>query len=301
MSIKEITLYNTYKENKTGDIVRVLSIDKNDKMVYFIDITTIREFKMIMSTELDSFMERYESFTKPDDHSKNPFLKVPPFGFFITIKDECFGKMLSDIEKYTGYDIANKIMNVFDNGFNNIANVILYKTDRGWEINISIPERPMYDFYRIDYKDLNDFFIYLSLLESININDINKAIQQLTSNDNEPLFFFKGLLTTIMNSSYYIKFKEYEYEIKNKIEQCLLSIESLLSPDRTIEILIKNEDQPKDKKIWSVWSDEFDIGEINTYLLTYDEALKMCHKSFDEKEGSVYIIYVDDKHLVYPN
>lgn len=65
-----------------------------------------------------------------------------------------------------------------------------------------------------------------------------------------------------------------------------------------ININILNTDQPKDKKIWCVDLDGFDIGCLNSYMLTYDEALKMCQTSFNNDEGSNFIVYVPDEHKI---
>lgn len=62
----------------------------------------------------------------------------------------------------------------------------------------------------------------------------------------------------------------------------------------TIEML--DEDQPKDMKIWSVWLDGFDLGELNSYMLTHEQAIKMCHTSYDAGEGTKYTVYVPDDY-----
>lgn len=53
-------------------------------------------------------------------------------------------------------------------------------------------------------------------------------------------------------------------------------------------------DRPNDKKananIWSVYSNEFDIGELNSYLLTYDKAVKMCVNAYNAGEGDSFRI-----------
>ena len=67
---------------------------------------------------------------------------------------------------------------------------------------------------------------------------------------------------------------------------------------RKIDIKIEDLDQPKDKAIWSISSDEFDVGELNAYILTYDAAIEMCHIAYDEGEGSKFIVYVDDKYKI---
>lgn len=67
---------------------------------------------------------------------------------------------------------------------------------------------------------------------------------------------------------------------------------------RKIEIKIEDSDQPKDKAIWSISTDGFDVGELNAYLLTYDAAIEMCHIAYDEGEGSKFIVYVDDKNKI---
>lgn len=67
---------------------------------------------------------------------------------------------------------------------------------------------------------------------------------------------------------------------------------------RKIDIKIEDSDQPKDKAIWSISSDGFDVGELNAYLLVYDAAIEMCHISHEEDEGSKFIVYVDDKNKI---
>ena len=67
---------------------------------------------------------------------------------------------------------------------------------------------------------------------------------------------------------------------------------------RKINIKIEDSDQPKDKAIWSISSDGFDVGELNAYILTYDAAIEMCHIAYDEGEGSKFIVYVDDKNKI---
>lgn len=68
--------------------------------------------------------------------------------------------------------------------------------------------------------------------------------------------------------------------------------------ENSLDIKIIDTDQPKDKKIWCVDLCGFDIGCLNSYMLTYDEALKMCHTSFDNDEGSNFIVYVPDEHKI---
>ena len=67
---------------------------------------------------------------------------------------------------------------------------------------------------------------------------------------------------------------------------------------KQIIIKILDTDQPKDKEIWCVDLDGFDIGCLNSYMLTYYEALKMCQKSFDDDEGTNFTVYVPDEHKI---
>ena len=53
-------------------------------------------------------------------------------------------------------------------------------------------------------------------------------------------------------------------------------------------------DQPKDEKIWSVYSDNFDIGELNSYKLTHKEAIEMCFKAYSKEDGSKFTICVSE-------
>ena len=64
---------------------------------------------------------------------------------------------------------------------------------------------------------------------------------------------------------------------------------------KKIRINISEEDRcaPKNKKIWSVGSNCLPF-EINSYYLTYQEALKMCHVAHENEEGDEFTIYVDD-------
>lgn len=66
---------------------------------------------------------------------------------------------------------------------------------------------------------------------------------------------------------------------------------SLKDGDSTI--IVKGNGDKK-KKIWSVYSNDFDVGEINSYLITFDEAVKMCHTAFLEGEGTVFTIMDKD-------
>lgn len=63
-------------------------------------------------------------------------------------------------------------------------------------------------------------------------------------------------------------------------------------------ISIQDIDQLKNEKIWCVDLIGFDIGCLNSYMLTYDEALKMCQMSFEDGEGSDFVIYVPDEHKI---
>lgn len=65
---------------------------------------------------------------------------------------------------------------------------------------------------------------------------------------------------------------------------------------RKIDIKIEDSDQPKDKAIWSILSDDFDIGELNAYMLTYDAAVEMCHIAYDEGEGNSFTVFVPEKY-----
>ena len=65
---------------------------------------------------------------------------------------------------------------------------------------------------------------------------------------------------------------------------------------RNIDIKIEDSDQPKDKAIWSILSDGFDIGELNAYMLTYDAAVEMCHIAYDEGERNSFTIFVPEQY-----
>lgn len=65
---------------------------------------------------------------------------------------------------------------------------------------------------------------------------------------------------------------------------------------RKIDIKIEDSDQPKDKAIWSVFSDGFDMGELNAYMLTYNEAIETCHIAYDEDEGNSFTIFVPEQY-----
>lgn len=67
---------------------------------------------------------------------------------------------------------------------------------------------------------------------------------------------------------------------------------------KQISIKTLDSDQPKDKKIWCVDLIGFDIGCLNSYMLTHDEAIKMCLASFDDGEGSDFTVYVPDEHKI---
>lgn len=51
----------------------------------------------------------------------------------------------------------------------------------------------------------------------------------------------------------------------------------------------------RDKKVWSLWANYF--GEVNSYMLTYDEAVKMIDAAVDEDgfEEEDLIIYIPEK------
>lgn len=61
----------------------------------------------------------------------------------------------------------------------------------------------------------------------------------------------------------------------------------------TISITTKGNGDRK-AKIWSVYSDEFDVGEINSYFLTHAEALNMCLAAFNDNEGTIFTILDKD-------
>ena len=65
-----------------------------------------------------------------------------------------------------------------------------------------------------------------------------------------------------------------------------------------IEIKIEDSDQPKDKAIWSVFSDGFDMGELNAYMLTYNEAIEMCHIAYDNNEGIKFTLFVPENYKI---
>ena len=65
---------------------------------------------------------------------------------------------------------------------------------------------------------------------------------------------------------------------------------------RKIDIKIEDSDQPKDKAIWAILSDGFDIWELNAYMLTYDAAVEMCHIAYDEGEGNFFTIFVPEQY-----
>ena len=56
------------------------------------------------------------------------------------------------------------------------------------------------------------------------------------------------------------------------------------------KIEIQDNGENKSEKIWSIWGDSF--GEVNAYMLTYDEALKMADDVNDDGEFDSLIIYV---------
>lgn len=71
--------------------------------------------------------------------------------------------------------------------------------------------------------------------------------------------------------------------------------EKMKVKNRKIEISLLEEDKvfPKNEKIWSVGSNEIPF-ELNSYYLTYQEALRMCYVAYENEELSEFTIYVDD-------
>ena len=60
-----------------------------------------------------------------------------------------------------------------------------------------------------------------------------------------------------------------------------------------INLLEKDKDFPKNESIWSVGSNEMPF-ELNSYYLTYQEALKMCYVAYECDEGNEFTIYVNN-------
>ena len=60
-----------------------------------------------------------------------------------------------------------------------------------------------------------------------------------------------------------------------------------------INLLEEDRNFPKNESIWSVGSNEIPF-ELNSYCLTYQEALRMCYVAYENEEGSEFTIYVDD-------
>ena len=60
-----------------------------------------------------------------------------------------------------------------------------------------------------------------------------------------------------------------------------------------INLLESDKDFPKNESIWSVSSNEMPF-ELNSYYLTYQEALRMCYAAYECDEGNEFTIYVDD-------
>ena len=59
-----------------------------------------------------------------------------------------------------------------------------------------------------------------------------------------------------------------------------------------INLLEEDKDFPKNENIWSVGSNEMPF-ELNSYHLTYQEALRMCYVAYENEEGNEFTIYVD--------
>ena len=55
------------------------------------------------------------------------------------------------------------------------------------------------------------------------------------------------------------------------------------------EIGVEDFGEDKEAKIWSVWGDSF--GEINVYLLTFSEAVKMAKEELNKGDFEDIIIY----------
>ena len=60
-----------------------------------------------------------------------------------------------------------------------------------------------------------------------------------------------------------------------------------------ISLLEEDKDFPKNENIWSVGSNKIPF-ELNSYYLTYQEALRMCYVAYECNEGNEFTIYVDD-------
>ena len=75
----------------------------------------------------------------------------------------------------------------------------------------------------------------------------------------------------------------------------MIEKEKMKVKNRKIEISLLEEDKvfPKNKKIWSVGSNKIPF-ELNSYYLTYQEALRMCYVAYENEEGNKFTIYVDD-------
>ena len=75
----------------------------------------------------------------------------------------------------------------------------------------------------------------------------------------------------------------------------MIEKEKMKVKNRNIEISLLEEDKvfPKNKKIWGVGSNKIPF-ELNSYYLTYQEALRMCYVAYENEEGSEFTIYVDN-------
>jgi hypothetical protein len=75
----------------------------------------------------------------------------------------------------------------------------------------------------------------------------------------------------------------------------MIEKEKMKVKNKKIEISLLEEDKvfPKNENIWSVGSNEIPF-ELNSYYLTYQEALRMCYVAYENEEGNEFTIYVDD-------
>ena len=75
----------------------------------------------------------------------------------------------------------------------------------------------------------------------------------------------------------------------------MIKKEKMKVKNRKIKISLLEEDKvfPKNEKIWSVSSNEIPF-KLNSYYLTYQEALRMCYVAYENEEGSEFTIYVDN-------
>jgi hypothetical protein len=75
----------------------------------------------------------------------------------------------------------------------------------------------------------------------------------------------------------------------------MIEKEKMKVKNKKIEISLLEEDKvfPKNEKIWSVGSNKIPF-ELNSYYLTYQEALRMCYVAYGNEEGNKFTIYVDD-------